>query len=322
MSCTLRWRTFIDLLPFVARLLVEAVDWRNSWTFGVLFVPKYTKSKFENGLQAPLNYFWTLLDLCLSETCKQALFVTAGLCKCKSTTEPRPFIQTWLIQRHSSSIMGIIFPTLCHKCMQHASEWHEQWPLSLPSPAWRWGGASWEADRQTGPYSSDTSERPHTNPGNKQRHLNFRYGPCVNYVLGLLLLCKTHTHTHTGRNTPSGLEGSRFTDLKQLLILCKKQSRVTNVIQSFHLFLSVLQDNSTHRPRTLSGQLKPKNIWHFSGGQSMKLSWLPTISSTNPVFKQCLAKTQDRRQTRQRRREIQLHKENNGSYFTVNWHIW
>lgn len=49
--------------------------------------------------------------------------------------------------------MGIISPTLCHKCMQHASEWQEQWLLSLPSPGWRWGGASWEADRRTVSYS-------------------------------------------------------------------------------------------------------------------------------------------------------------------------
>lgn len=71
-----------------------------------------------------------------------------GLCKSKHF-----FIKKWLIQRHSKGIMGIISPTLCHKCMQHASEWQEQWPLSLPSPGWRWGGASWEADRQTGSYS-------------------------------------------------------------------------------------------------------------------------------------------------------------------------
>lgn len=79
--------------------------------------------------------------------------VTKGLCKSKSAKEQHLFIQNWLIQRHSWGIMGIISPTLCHKFMQHASEWQEQWPLSLPSPGWRWGGASWEADRQTGSYS-------------------------------------------------------------------------------------------------------------------------------------------------------------------------
>lgn len=119
--------------------------------------------------------------------------MTKGLCK--SAKERHLFTQNWLIQRHSSGIMGIISPTLCHKCMQHASEWQEQWPLSVPSPGWRWGGASWEADRQTGSYSEvqilegGLTRTQATSNGTPTS----RYGPCVNDVLGLPLLCTKHS---------------------------------------------------------------------------------------------------------------------------------
>lgn len=96
--------------------------------------------------------------------------MTKGLCK--SAKEQHLFTQHWLIQRHSRGIMGIISPTLCHKCMQHASECQEQWPLSLPSTRLEMGRCimgSRQADKLV-QWSADTWGRPHTNPGNKQWH--------------------------------------------------------------------------------------------------------------------------------------------------------
>lgn len=48
-------------------------------------------------------------------------------------------------------IMGITSPTLCHKCTLHASQWHQQWPLSLPEEVHH-------GSRQARTVSVDTSE--------------------------------------------------------------------------------------------------------------------------------------------------------------------
>lgn len=100
--------------------------------------------------------------------------------------------------------MGIISPTLCHKCMQHASECQEQWPLSLPSPGRRWGGASWEADRQTSSYSEARILEGGLTRSQATSNGTQTYGPCVNYVLGLRLLCTAHSleGRHTAPPTP------------------------------------------------------------------------------------------------------------------------
>lgn len=92
------------------------------------------------------------------------------------------------IQRHSSGIKGIISPTPCQKCMQHASEWQEQWPLSLPcAGAGRRGGASWESRRggqarTVGRWMLQGGLAQ--NPGNKRRCSKAsRSGPRVSCVL-------------------------------------------------------------------------------------------------------------------------------------------
>lgn len=104
--------------------------------------------------------------------------------------EQHLFTQNWLIQRHSRGIMRIISPTLCHKCMQHASKWQEQWPLSLLLPGWSWGSASWEADRQTGSYSEVWILEGGTHEPRQQA---MALQPAdMGHVLGLTLLCITH----------------------------------------------------------------------------------------------------------------------------------
>lgn len=112
--------------------------------------------------------------------------MTKGIVK-----EQHLFTQNWLIQRHSRSIMRIISPTLCHKCMQHASKWQEQWPLSLLLPGWSWGGASWEADRQTGSYSEVWILEGGTHEPRQQA---MALQPAdMGHALGLTLLCITHS---------------------------------------------------------------------------------------------------------------------------------